>query len=170
MESVGCENYSLHLCVLGLVAVAVVMFAVAWGNGMLEAVPEKDFRGLVAYDIHQNKTQAEFEDWLWNQHFPDLLENPHLNKISQVAVVDKQAQLSNGQVFNASKPFSHMTMLHFTDAAAYDNYIQFFIAYPIPASRSSALYCATKFYVLGQTQEVLKSSIALGKSYRATRL
>ena len=106
-----------------------------------------ELRGILAYNRANNKTHEEYNEWLWNVHYPDLLENPHLNKITLSTVSEKKARLSSGAEVTGDT-FYRMAELHFNDAAAYDEYIKFFQANPIPVERGPAKWSDFKFYVL----------------------
>jgi len=170
LQDEGIGKYYLHITIFVLIIIGVIGFAIMWGDKLAATLetPAKEFRGIVGYDVHPNKTKAEFLDWLWNKHYPDLLANPHVGKITLESVVAKKPRLSNGQVMNATNTtFEHMAVLHFQGSAGYDRYVQFFVDNPIPADRSPTNFCQIKFYVLADAREVLRGSINSAKSYLA---
>ena len=39
------------------------------------------FKTILGYDIEDGVTEEEYERWLFEVHAPDLLANPHLDRI-----------------------------------------------------------------------------------------
>jgi len=60
-----------------------------------------------------------------NVHYPDLLENPHLKKITLSTTSKKKAKLSSGAEVDGDT-FYRMAQLHFDDAESYDQFITYF--------------------------------------------
>jgi len=109
-------------------------------------------KAILGYDIVDGVGVDEYESWLADVHFPDLLANPHLDRIEMNNVIRPITSTSAG---GATSPepttFYRIVELHFADHAAYDSYLAWFEEHPIPVERSPAGRTAFGFYVLTNT-------------------
>ena len=112
-------------------------------------------KAILGYDIVDGVSVEEYESWLADVHFPDLLANPHLDRIEMNNVVRPITATSAG---GATSPepvtFYRIVELHFADHDAYDSYLAWFEENPIPVERSPAGRTAFGFYVLTNTAVV----------------
>jgi len=51
-------------------------------NQMITTNEKQELRGILAYDVEGSMTKEEYDEWLWKVHYPDLLSNPYLKKIT----------------------------------------------------------------------------------------
>jgi|BarGraIncu01121A_1022015.scaffolds.fasta_scaffold41145_2 hypothetical protein len=110
---------------------------------------------ILGYDIEAGVTPEEYEKWLFEVHAPDLLANPHLDRIVFNKVLRPVTQASGG---SASVPegysFYRIAEMHFADEAAYTTYQQWFTSRPVPVERGPAGRTKFKFYVVTDSTEV----------------
>ncbi len=106
-------------------------------------------KALLGYDIVEGVSVEEYERWLADIHFPDLLANPYLDRLVANDIIRPITATSAGtSTSEAAKSFYRIVELHFTDRAAYDNYLAWFEEHPIDPSRGPAGRTAFGFYVL----------------------
>lgn len=107
---------------------------------------------ILGYDIEDGVTEADYERWLFEVHAPDLLANPHLDRIVFNKVLRTVGRTSGG---TASVPtdetFYRIAEMHFANEAAYEAYLRWFDEHPIPVVRGPAGRTAFRFYVLAET-------------------
>jgi hypothetical protein len=108
-------------------------------------------KALVGYTLVAGMTPAEYDDWLWKVHTPDLLANPHLDRIVYNTVL-RPVESASGDTMKLpqSLPLYRIAEMHFRDQAAYDNYRAWFKEHPIPVERGPAGRTDFKFYVLAE--------------------
>jgi len=112
-------------------------------------------KAILGYDIVDGLSVEEYERWLADIHFPDLLANPHLDRIELNDVVRPITATSAGGTTSAdSTTFYRIVEMHFADHAAYDAYLAWFEEHPIPGERSPAGRTDFGFYVLTNTSVV----------------
>jgi len=117
--------------------------------------------GLLAYNVCQPLTEAEYDKWLFDIHYHDLMANPHLEKIVLHTVSkDKKAHLSSGSAVKNEFEFFRLAELHFQDYAAYSEYTKWFQANAIPPPRTPAGKSAFKFYLLSEGESILRPALA----------
>jgi hypothetical protein len=116
---------------------------------------------ILGYDIEDGVTPQEYEKWLFDVHAPDLLANPHLDRIVFNKVLRPVTQASGG---SASVPkgynFYRIAEMHFADEAAYTAYQQWFSSRPVPVERGPGGRTKFKFYVVADTTEVTRETLA----------
>eukprot|EP00927_Polykrikos_kofoidii_P040976 TRINITY_DN34919_c0_g1_i1.p1 TRINITY_DN34919_c0_g1~~TRINITY_DN34919_c0_g1_i1.p1 ORF type:complete len:185 (+),score=27.87 TRINITY_DN34919_c0_g1_i1:96-650(+) len=113
--------------------------------------------GLLAYNVCEPLTEAEYDRWLFDVHYHDLMANPFLQKIVLRTVNrDRKAKLSSGAAVTNEIEFYRLAELHFRDFEAYDSYIQWFQANVIPPVRTPAGKSAFKFYLLSQDEAIIR--------------
>ncbi|GMQ85840.1 MAG: hypothetical protein BMS9Abin07_1408 [Acidimicrobiia bacterium] len=106
-------------------------------------------KAILGYDIEEGMSVAEYERWLWDVHYPDLLANPHLDRIVLNTVVRPVTTTSAGTpTASDTATFERIAELHFADHGAYENYLAWFEAHPIPVERSPVGRSTFHFYVL----------------------
>lgn len=106
---------------------------------------------VIGYDIVEGLSAAEYDDWLWHVHFPDLLANPNLDRIVLNSVI---------RPVRGEESFYRIAELHFSSGAAYQAYLDWFMERPIPAERGPAGRTDFKFYVLCTVQEIDREALA----------
>ena len=116
---------------------------------------------ILGYDIEDGVTPQEYEKWLFEVHAPDLLANPHLDRIVFNKVLRPVTQASGG---SASVPsgydFYRIAEMHYADEAAYTAYQQWFATRPLPVERGPAGRTKFKFYVVSESTEVTRESLS----------
>lgn len=112
---------------------------------------------ILGYDIQPGISPEEYERWLSEVHAPDLLANPHLDRIVFNKVLRPVRQASGG---TAGVPegytFYRIAEMHFADEAAYEKYLQWFDEHPIPPERGPATRTDFKFYLVTESTEVIR--------------
>lgn len=116
--------------------------------------------GLLAYDICEPLTKEEYDRWLFDVHYHDLMANPHLDKIVLRTVSkDKKAMLSSGAAVTNDIEFYRLAELHFKDYSSYDEYIAWFRANAIPPPRTPVGKSAFRFYLLSEAESILRAPL-----------
>jgi len=114
-------------------------------------------KALVGYTLVEGVTPLEYDDWLWNVHTPDLLANPHIEKIVYNTVLRPvESASSNTMELPKSMPLYRVAEMHFRDMAAYEAYRAWFDTHPIPTERGPAGRTDFKFYVLAEVTEATR--------------
>jgi len=114
-------------------------------------------KALVGYTLVEGMTPQKYDDWLWNVHTPDLLANPHIEKIVYNTVLRPvETASSNTMSLPESIPLYRVAEMHFRDMAAYEAYRAWFDDHPIPAERGPAGRTNFKFYVLTEVKEATR--------------
>ena len=112
-------------------------------------------KALLGYDIVDGVSVHEYETWLADVHFPDLLANPYLDRLVTNTVLRPITATSAGtSTRSEATTFYRVVELHFTDQAAYNAYLEWFEANPISEERSPAGRTAFRFYVLADSAVV----------------
>ena len=109
---------------------------------------------ILGYDIADGVSVESYEDWLADVHFPDLLANPHLDRLVLNDIVRPITATSAG-TSTTSEPtsFYRIVELHFADHEAYENYLAWFEEHPIPVERSPQGRSTFHFYVLCDSRQ-----------------
>lgn len=115
-------------------------------------------KAILGYDIVAGVSIDEYERWIWDVHVPDLLANPHLDRLVFNTVVRPITSTSAGSP-TAQQPqsFYRIAELHFVDHEAYERYLQWFEDNPIPPERSPAGRTMFRFYVLTDSVEATRA-------------
>jgi hypothetical protein len=109
-------------------------------------------KAILGYDIVEGVSVVDYERWLADVHFPDLLTNPHLDRIVANDVVRPITASSSGSsTTSETMVFYRMAELHFTDHDAYQRYLDWFVENPIDPSRGPAGRTEFYFYLLADT-------------------
>ena len=114
-------------------------------------------KAILGYDIVAGVSIDEYERWIWDVHVPDLLANPHLDRLVFNTVVRPITSTSAGTP-TAQQPqsFYRIAELHFVDHDAYERYHQWFEDNPIPPERGPAGRTTFRFYVLADSVEATR--------------
>ncbi len=106
---------------------------------------------ILGYEIQPGVTPEDYERWLFDVHAPDLLANPHLDRIVFNKVLRPVRQASGG---SATVPeglsFYRIAEMH------YAKYLEWFQDNPIPAERGPAGRTDFKFYLVTESTEVTR--------------
>ncbi len=121
-------------------------------------VSEPGVKAILGYDIAEGVSVEEYERWLADVHFPDLLANPHLDRLVANDVVQPitatSAGTATGAAGGAPATFYRIVELHFADHDAYRRYLDWFGANPIDPSRGPAGRTEFRFYVLTDSKVI----------------
>jgi hypothetical protein len=111
-------------------------------------------KAMVGYTLVPGVTPAEYDDWLWKVHTPDLLANPYIDKIVYNTVL-RPVESASGDTMRLppSLPLYRIAEMHFRDLAAYEDYRNWFRDHPIPPGRGPAGRTDFKFYLLTEVAE-----------------
>ena len=114
-------------------------------------------KALVGYDVAPGLSREDYDRWLWDVHVPDLLANPHLDRIV-FNTVREEAQTTSDGTTPASQAVSlyRVAELHFEDRDALNRYRAWFSANPIPPERGPAGRSQFRFYVVCTVEEVTR--------------
>lgn len=114
---------------------------------------------LVGYTIVPGLTPEEYDRWLWDIHVPDLMANPHLDRIVFNTVVRPVSQTSGGTGEVARQlPLYRVAEMHYADMDAYQAYLDWFAAHPLPVDRGPAGRSDFQFYVLCTVEEASREA------------
>jgi len=112
---------------------------------------------ILGYDIHDGVSAEEYESWLFEVHAPDLLANPHLDRIVFNRVLRPVTRASGGSADVAvGYTFYRIAEMHFADEDAYAAYLAWFAEHPIPAERGPAGRTDFRFYLVTESTEVTR--------------
>lgn len=112
---------------------------------------------ILGYQIQPGVSTEDYERWLFDIHAPDLLANPHLDRIVFNKVLRSVRQASGGTAEIPESPsFYRIAEMHFADEQAYDDYLAWFDEHPIPPERGPAGRTDFRFYVLAESTEVTR--------------
>jgi hypothetical protein len=119
------------------------------------------FKTILGYDIEDGVTEEEYERWLFEVHAPDLLANPHLDRIIFNKVEGQVTSASGGTAdIPQGQSFYRIAEMHFADEAAFRAYREWFTDHPIPLDRGPAGRTRFKFYVTATPTEVTRETLA----------
>jgi hypothetical protein len=119
------------------------------------------YKTILGYVIEDGVTEEDYERWLFEVHAPDLLANPHLDRIIFNKVEDQVTTTSGGTAqVPPGETFYRIAEMHFQDEAAYHAYREWFTDNPIPRDRGPAGRTRFKFYVTATPTEVTRESLA----------
>lgn len=116
-------------------------------------------KALVGYTLVDGVAPADYDRWLWDIHTPDLMANPHIDKIVYNTVL-KPVESASGDTMKLppSIPLYRVAELHFRDMKAYEDYRAWFASHPIPLERGPAGRTNFKFYLLTEVTEATRGS------------
>ena len=104
---------------------------------------------ILGYDIVEGVSAEEYEKWLFDVHAPDLLANPHIDRVVFNKVLRPVATTSGGAAdVGTGQTFYRIAEMHFADEEAYAAYLRWWDDHPIPPERGPAGRTAFRFYVV----------------------
>ena len=116
-------------------------------------------KAILGYDIIDGMSVEDYDRWLWDVHYPDLLVNPFLDRVVLNTVVRPITTTSAGTAAAGDLvPFERVAELHFADHEAYEKYLRWFEEHPIPVERSPQGRSTFRFYVLCDSREATRAS------------
>ena len=111
-------------------------------------------KAILGYDIAEGISEDEYDSWLWDIHYPDLLANPYIDHIELNTVVRPITSTSAGsETTTTPLQIDRIAELHFIDHDAYASYLDWFKANPIPRERSPEGRSEFVFYVLTEVKK-----------------
>lgn len=113
---------------------------------------------VLGYDIEPGVSEEEYERWLFQVHVPDIMANPHVDRLAFNKVLRPVPSTSDGSVALAGLSFYRVAEMHFRDEEAYAAYRAWFEAHPIPVERSPKGRTAFRFYLVTDVVDVDRSS------------
>ena len=117
-------------------------------------------KAILGYGIAEGVSPEEYESWLWDIHYPDLLANPFLDHVELDTVVRPITATSAGTATAATPvKFERIAELHFADHEAYANYLAWFKEHPIPLERSPEGRSEFVFYVLSDVRVARREDV-----------
>jgi hypothetical protein len=112
---------------------------------------------ILGYDILPGVSPEEYETWLFEVHAPDLLANPHLDRIVFNKVLRPVRQASGGTAdVPQGQTFYRIAEMHYADEQAYQAYLDWFSENPIPPERGPAGRTDFRFYVITESTTVTR--------------
>jgi hypothetical protein len=106
-------------------------------------------KAILGYELEPGMTPETYEQWLFEIHAPDLMANPHLDRIIFNKVLRPVTSASGGTAaIPPSQSFYRIAEMHFADEDAYTAYRAWFDDHPLPAERGPAGRTAFKFYLI----------------------
>lgn len=106
---------------------------------------------ILGYDVEAGFSAEDYEQWLFEVHAPDLMANPHIDRIVFNKVLRPVVTTSGGAAsVGASTMFYRIAEMHFTDEDAYAAYLAWWDDHPIPAARGPAGRTAFRFYLVAE--------------------
>lgn len=123
-------------------------------------------KAILGYDIEPGVSPGEYEQWLFDVHVPDLMANPHLDRLVLHKVLRPVPSSSGGAVAIADNQlFYRITEMRFADETAYQRYLAWFDEHPIPAERSPAGRTAFRFYLVTDVTEIERGGVGPAASW-----
>lgn len=112
---------------------------------------------ILGYDIVPGVSEEEYERWLFEVHAPDLLANPHLDRIVFNKVLRPVGETSGGTArVPEGYSFYRIAEMHYADQDAYAKYLDWFEEHPIAPERGPAGRTDFKFYLVTESTEVTR--------------
>lgn len=116
---------------------------------------------LIGYDIEPSVTVEEYDRWLREVHIPDILANPHVSRLVFNTTIRPVVRTSGGAAsVDEGLSFYRIAEMHFEDLAAYERYLAWFEAHPIPPHRGPSGRTAFRFYLLADSFEANRDTPA----------
>ena len=112
---------------------------------------------ILGYDILPGVSEEEYEAWLFDVHAPDLLANPHLDRIVFNKVLRPVTQASGGTAdIPEGSSFYRIAEMHYADEEAYQRYLAWFEENPLPKERGPGGRTAFRFYLATESTAVTR--------------
>lgn len=116
---------------------------------------------VLGYRIVEGVSAEEYERWLFEVHAPDLLANPHLDRIVFNLVLRPVRQASGGTAQVPDGPSLYrIAEMHYADEAAYSAYLDWFSEHPLDPARGPGGRTDFRFYVVTESTEVTRETMA----------
>jgi hypothetical protein len=112
---------------------------------------------VLGYRRAPGVTEEEYERWLFDVHAPDLIENPHLDRLVFNKVERPVLSATGGVPVPQEVELYRIAEMHFADEVAYQRYLDWWRDHPIPPERSPAGRTEFVFYVV-TTPRVVESA------------
>ena len=103
---------------------------------------------ILGYRVVPGLSAAEYERWLFDVHAPDILANPHVDRLVFNKVERRVRYATGGVPIPDDADLYRIAEMHFADEAAYERYLQWFADHPIPPERGPAGRTDFRFYVV----------------------
>lgn len=114
-------------------------------------------KAILGYTRASNLSEEQYDDWLFTVHLPDLLANPHLNRVVVNKVTRPITSASGGTMeIPDGVPLQRISELYFDSEVAYMAYLAWFEAHPIPRERGPLGRTEFAFYVLTESIEIAR--------------
>ena len=113
-------------------------------------------KAILGDNIAEGVTEEEYDAWLWDLHYPDLLANPFI----ELDTVVRPITATSAATATARAPvvFDRIAELHFVDHDAYASYLDWFQEHPIPRERSPEGRSEFVFYVLSDVRRAERNT------------
>lgn len=104
---------------------------------------------VLAYDIEDQVDEEEYNAWIVDVHAPDLLANPHIDRLLFDTVLRPVETSSGGasSIENRYVPY-RVAEIHYADEEAYEKSLEWFKENPIDPKRGPSGRTKFHFYVL----------------------
>jgi len=114
---------------------------------------------ILGYDIAPDVSVEQYEQWLFEVHVPDIMANPHVDRLLFNKVLRPVTATSGGTSVGENKlQFYRIAEMHFADEASYAKYLAWFEDHPVPIERSPAGRTEFRFYLVTEVTEVDRST------------
>lgn len=114
-------------------------------------------KAILGYRRAPGVSEEDYDEWLFSTHLPDLLANPHLDKIVANKVLRPVRTASGGTMeIPAGEPLYRISELYFDSEQEYANYLRWFEIHPIPQERGPRGRTEFAFYVLAESAEITR--------------
>ena len=114
---------------------------------------------VLGYDIAPGVTSEEYERWLFEIHVPDIMANPHVDRLLFNKVLRPVTKTSGGTSAGENNlEFYRIAEMHFADEESYAKYLEWFADHPVPIERSPAGRTEFRFYLVTDVTEVDRST------------
>ncbi len=111
-------------------------------------------KAILGYNIVEGLSVEEYDSWLWDVHYPDLLANPFIDHIELNTVVRPITSTSAGtETTTTPVQIDRIAELHFLDHDTYAKYLDWFKENPISKERSPEGRSEFVFYVLTEVKK-----------------
>jgi hypothetical protein len=120
---------------------------------------------VLGYEIEPGVSSEEYEQWLHDIHIPDILANPHVDRLTFNLVDRNVSNASDGSPIPADiRELYRVAEMEFADESAYQRYLDWFREHPVPAERGPKGRTHFRFYVVTKSESYDRQS-PLSPSY-----
>jgi hypothetical protein len=114
-------------------------------------------KAIVGYELVDGVTPEDYERWLREVHVPDLLANPHVDRLVFNRIEEQVTTLSGTAVPTGQDvELYRVGEIHFADLEAVQRYRDWFARNPLPAERTPERRVRVRFYVICTSEEVTR--------------